>query len=110
MRQQICRYKELRGLLFEGELYRLAVPRHTAGMSVLPDRSRAVLLIGRPQAQTPHVRQPLIRLRGLDPQGVYQIQETGDVYSGSQLQGSGLCMRLPSGDAACGICTLKKVN
>lgn len=110
VRRQIRRYKNLRGLLFEGELYRLSVPRHTAWMSVLPDRSRAVLLIVRPQAQTPHVRQPLIRLRGLDPQGVYQIQETGDVYSGSQLQGSGLCMRLPSGDAACGICTLKKVN
>ena len=110
VREQIRRFKELRSLLLEGELYRLSAPRHTAWMTVLPDRSRAVVLLVRPDAQTPHVRPVLLRLQGLDPQAQYQLKETGDCYSGSQLLYSGLCLRLLPGPAACGIYTLEKIS
>jgi alpha-galactosidase len=49
----------------------------------------------------------LVRLRGLDANKVYTIQETGESYTGSELMNLGLSVRLPWGDAASVSWTLK---
>ena len=53
------------------------------------------------------VNPPLVRLRGLDAEKVYTIQETGESYTGAELMQLGLCVRLDWGDAASVSYTLK---
>ena len=43
---------------------------------------------------------PVLRLRGLDAARTYRIAETGECYGGDELMNAGLCIAIPSGDAA----------
>ena len=102
VRAAIRRIKNLRMLLLYGRFHRLLSPfegHDTSWITVSKDQRKAVLMFTRDlrQANTDH---PIVRLAGLDPDVRYLIEETGEIYGGDQLMASGLCIALPSGDAA----------
>lgn len=102
VRAQVARVKELRNTLLYGDFHRLLSPyegNDTAWLTVSKDRTEAVLMYTRAQAQS-CTFPALVRLRGLDADKVYTIAETGESYSGSELMNAGLSVRLPWGDAA----------
>lgn len=39
-----------------------------------------------------------VKLKGLDPDKFYKLENDGEVYSGSELMHAGLTMYLPAGD------------
>ena len=109
VRGQIARVKELRQILLYGNFHRLLSPyegNDTAWITVSPDKNEAVFMFTRALAKAGTYPE-LVRLRGLDANKVYTIQETGESYTGSELMNLGLSVRLPWGDAASVSWTLK---
>ncbi len=103
VKQQILRVKALRKTLLYGDFHRLLSPyegNDTAWITVSPDQREAVLTLVRAQAVSNEMP-PLVRLRGLDSDTVYQVEEIGECYTGAELMNVGLCCPLPWGDAAC---------
>ena len=102
VKRQIARVKTIRETLLYGDFHRLLSPfegNDTAWITVSPNRREAVLMLTRAQALS-YTFPPLVRLRGLDPQLTYEVAETGETYSGSELMNAGLSVKLPWGDAA----------
>ncbi len=109
VRKQIIRVKALRQTLLYGDFHRLLNPyegNDTAWITVSPDKTEAVLMYTRKLAKS-GTYAPLLRLRGLDESKTYRIEETGEVYSGSELMHLGLCIRLQWGDASSVSLTLR---
>ncbi|MBR4711364.1 MAG: alpha-galactosidase [Clostridia bacterium] len=105
----IRRVRSLRETLLYGSFHRLLSPfegHDTAWITVSPDRREAVLMFTR-DLSLPNTDAPMLRLRGLDPALVYTVEETGETYRGDELMASGLCVALPSGDAASVSLTLR---
>ena len=74
-RQQVATYKDIRPLVAGGDLYRLASPREgafSALMYVAKDKSEAVLFAYRLLPNRP-LRNPFIRLAGLDLEATYTV-------------------------------------
>ncbi len=108
----IARVKSLRNTLLYGDLHRLLSPfegHDTAWITVSKDRREAVLMLTR-DLSLPNTDAPLLRLRGLDPALHYTVVETGETCGGDELMASGLCVRLPWGDAASASLTLRAVE
>jgi alpha-galactosidase len=93
-------YKQIRGTVQEGNLYRLLSPlagEVTANQYVSQDGKQAVLFafIHSPQYRN---QPPAIRLAGLDPKATYRLRVLGQQntmeYSGAFLMESGVTVRL----------------
>ena len=109
VRRQVARVKQVRNTLLYGDFHRLLSPyegNDTAWITVSPDKSEAVFMLTRAQAKS-FAYPPLVRLRGLAPDRVYTVAETGEAYTGDELMNLGLSVRLPWGDAASVSLTLK---
>jgi len=112
VQQIIRRVKELRNTLLYGDFYRLLSPfagDDTAWITVSPDRREAVLMLLRGHA-APNSLPPLVRLQGLDQQKTYRVAETGECYTGAELENVGLLMPLPFGDCASLSYTLREAE
>lgn len=102
VRQQIAQVKRLRRTLLYGDFHRLLSPyegNDTAWITVSPDQREAVFVLVRAQALS-HEPAPILRLRGLNPDLLYTVEETGEKYTGAELMNAGLSCDLPWGDAA----------
>jgi alpha-galactosidase len=106
-------YKELRPLIQEGKLYRLLSLRNSAYASwqyVSKDQNEAVVFMflhsGQFAAQT-----PLLKLRGLHPETIYQIEGLGKPFrfTGKNIMNVGLPVTL-KGDFDSAIIRLKAVS
>ena len=85
-------YKEIRSTVQEGELYRLASPRSPHGTAVQyvnRDQTQAVLFAFRHSQQYVHPVYP-IRMRGLDPEGMYHCEQLKMTCSGASLMAVGV--------------------
>jgi alpha-galactosidase len=85
-RQHVAAYKDIRPLVVAGDLYRLVSPRSgafSALMYVAKDKSEAVLFAYRLLPSRP-LRNPLIRLAGLDENALYRIVDSARVLVGAQ--------------------------
>jgi alpha-galactosidase len=92
----IALYKEVRRTIQYGDQYRLGSPQAEAFSAVLyvsKERSEAVLFAFRTHIARPTALLPL-RLRGLDPEALYMIGDTGQTRSGSAWMHSGLLLEL----------------
>ena len=86
----VVEYNQVRGLLAEGDLYRLRDPadgKAAAWQVVSPDRSRALVTFVRILAEA-NDPVPVLRLRGLDPAAQYRIGS--DTLGGDVLMAIGL--------------------
>lgn len=94
VREQIRRYKGIRSLVADGDMYRLASPfegNTTAWMFVSEDKTEFFFAYFRIQAKVnPAITR--IHLQGIDPDMVYQCMETGICYRGDELMEIGLVM------------------
>ena len=109
VRQQVKRVKALRPTLLYGDFHRLLSPyegNDTAWITVSPDKTEAVFMLTRALAKS-GTAPILVKLRGLDENKLYTVEETGECYSGSELMHLGVSVRLPWGDAASISWTLK---
>lgn len=99
-KRQIAIYKEIRGLVQQGDLYRLQSPfegNETAWMFVRPDQNEALLFYFRVLAE-PNGPLRSVKLQGLDPAKDYEVVGSGEVYGGDRLMNAGLSMASVRGD------------
>ncbi len=85
-------YKKVRHIVQDGDLYRLKSPRtgeFAAFQYVTPEKTESLLFAFTLQ-QGFGKRMPNIRLRGLDPDLAYELDGSGQVFSGSYLMSYGL--------------------
>ena len=90
-RSLVQEYNRVRGLLADGDLYRLRAPDDqtwTAWQVVAPDASRSLVTFVRILAGS-NEPIPVLRLRGLDPTARYQIDD-GEILGGDVLMAIGL--------------------
>ena len=96
--EQVKTYKSLQPLLFEGDYYRLTDPAKNelaACQFVSKDRSESLVVLVHTDAHANPV--PLhVRLRGLDPAAVYELDGTD--CGGDQLMHAGFTPALPFGE------------
>ncbi|RKP53832.1 alpha-galactosidase [Cohnella endophytica] len=100
VKRQVQRYKELRGLIQFGELYRLKSPfegNDAAWMIVSEDRSEAYVSYYRVLAE-PHEQLGRLRLKGLDPDSDYAVEGSVQTVGGDQLMSWGLGIPPGHGD------------
>lgn len=96
MKEQITRYKELRGLIQFGDLYRLKNPfegNETAWMIVSADQKEAFVAFFR-VLSVAHAPKQVLKLQGLDPEIAYEVEGEEDVFYGDELMHAGL--RVPN--------------
>ena len=92
VRSQVERYKEMRGFLQSGDLYRLLSPFETnnAAWEIISEDGKQVFAAYfRIQSQ---VNTGISRMRfaGLEPEGRYRDTDTGDVWFGDELMQIGI--------------------
>lgn len=101
-KQQIETYKEIRGLVQQGELYRLLSPfegNETSWMFVSRDRNEALLFYFKVLAE-PNAPLRNVKLEGLDPEKNYCLEASGEIYGGDRLMALGLPVSSLRGDFA----------
>jgi alpha-galactosidase len=109
VKRHVALYKQLRGLIQAGDLYRLRSPfegNETAWMFVSEDRREAVAFYFRTLAEpNPPLRR--LRLRGLDPALTYRVIGTGSKIAGDQLMYYGWNVPPLQGDFASAVLRLQ---
>lgn len=101
-KQQIETYKEIRGLVQQGEMYRLLSPfegNETSWMFVSRDRNEALLFYFKVLAE-PNAPLRNVKLEGLDPEKNYCLEASGEIYGGDRLMALGLPVSSLRGDFA----------
>ena len=91
-RNLVCEYQRVRGLLAAGDLYRLRAPDDqtwAAWMVVAPDGSQALVTYVRILAVS-NPPLPVLRLRGLQPEARYRLDEGDEILGGEVLMAIGL--------------------
>jgi alpha-galactosidase len=98
-RKKIAQYKEIREITHRGDAYRLISPYGETNRSVLQyvskDKKNAVVFNYR-LAEYPDnttwatENSPLVKLRGLQPDAQYKIDDFKDTYSGAYLMEVGI--------------------
>ncbi len=94
VKEQVAFYKSVRALVQNGDMYRLRSPfegNETAWMFVSADRSDALLGHFRVLAE-PNPASSRIKLRGLCPDAMYRLEQTGCIYGGDELMYAGILL------------------
>ena len=100
MKAQILRYKALRPLVQFGDFYRLRNPfegADTAWMVSAQEGKHILVWYYKPYAQAEEAYLG-VKLRHLEEEALYQLAETGEIYSGSILMHMGLTLQWKNGD------------
>ncbi|MCW3820500.1 alpha-galactosidase [Micromonospora sp. DR5-3] len=107
----VKRYKEIRETVQFGQLYRLASPRRGefSSLSYVASDGSQVVLFAFAQTVRYCVQTRLVRLRGLQPDAVYENVDTGGRFSAAYLVGHGLRVSLV-GDYASELVVLRTVS
>ncbi|CAM4049698.1 alpha-galactosidase [Cohnella lubricantis] len=98
--RQVEEYKEIRGLVQQGDFYRLLSPfegNETAWQFVSADKSEAYAIYVRTLA-IPNGPLARLRLKGLDPNKNYKLYGTDRIYGGDELMYAGLPLPMLQGD------------
>jgi len=98
--RQVEEYKEIRGLVQQGDFYRLLSPfegNETAWQFVSADKSEAYAIYARTLA-IPNGPLARLRLKGLDPSKNYKLRGTERVFGGDELMYAGLPLPILDGD------------
>lgn len=92
IRQQVAMYHDTYDLIHNGDLYRLVSPFDNAFRAVwqfvAENKSRTMVTVV--TMRMDYIPHTLVRLRGLDPDGFYENEATGQRYSGALLMNAGL--------------------
>lgn len=94
VKQQVLTYKKYESLICEGTYYRLSSPftePFAAWMSVSGDKKQALVSVVRLEAEG-NAASMYLKCKGLNPNAVYQEENTGVLYDGAALMGAGLVL------------------
>ncbi|MFH8377439.1 alpha-galactosidase [Streptomyces cyaneofuscatus] len=113
----VARYKAVRSTVLTGHQFRLGSPSDGAHavQYVARDGGESVVFQWR-AGPVDRAQAPRLRLRGLDPQAAYRVDDdggtlpTGTVRSGAGLAAHGLPARLPPGDHASRMLALRRAE
>lgn len=100
VKRQVALYKDIRSLVQQGEYYRLKSPfegNETAWMFVSEDRTEALVFFFKALAE-PNTPQKKLRLKGLNPDYDYFVDEGTVPYGGDHLMQVGLTIPSSHGD------------
>ena len=100
IKRQVAFFKEHYDLIQRGDYYRLSDPFRdpfTAWQQVSPDRREALVSV---VSGCAHAAAPFrwLRLKGLEPDAEYRINDGKELWSGSVLMAAGWPMPMPTGD------------
>lgn len=112
VKDQVAIYKEIRGLVQQGELYRLLSPfagNETSWMFVSKDKTESVVMYVKVLGE-PYGPSRRLKLRGLQPDRRYNIVGTEETYWGDELMNVGLCFRSKNGDFKSNLWRLRAVD
>jgi len=112
IKDNIKRYKTIGNLILNGDLYRLASPfetDHFGQIVVSKDKSKAFAIVGN-RLVTSRESAFYLKLKGLDPNSTYQIEETGKQFKGNTLMNFGLPFKPEFGDFVTKAFVLTKVD
>jgi alpha-galactosidase len=97
-RDLVARYKEIRPIVQEGRLYRLASPSRSPGgetaLMYLDESGEEAVLFAFRTGASPLAGPWRVRLQGLDPQATYRVEGLPKPISGALLMGEGLPLTL----------------
>lgn len=102
IRRQVALHKKLRGLISNGDFYRLISPfqnNNCLWQVVAKDGSETIFLYARVRSM-PNPNATVVRLTGLEPESLYQDMETGREYRGDELMYYGVNLQTPAMDYA----------
>ena len=102
VKAQIARFKNDGPLIHNGAYYRLTEPLagNIAAWEFVSDDRRKALVSGVVFRTEPNHTQYRIRLRGLDSEANYRLEESGVIYKGSALMNGGILLPKTWGDYA----------
>ena len=94
VKQQVRTYKKYESLICEGTYYRLSSPftePFAAWMSVSGNKKQALVSVVRLEAEG-NATSMYLKCKGLNPNIVYQEENTGVLYDGAALMGAGFVL------------------
>lgn len=116
VKEQVAAYKQIRGLVQRGDLYRLKSPfegNESAWMFVSEDREEALAYYFQVMA-VPHAPRRSLRLAGLNPELEYEVQsgdnEATSTYGGDRLMQLGLSLAYQQKDYESGCFRIRAVQ
>jgi alpha-galactosidase len=100
VRDQIIRFKKDRGLIHNGRYYRLSNPLkdNVAAWAFGADDGSALFVCGMIYRTEPNMLRYTLRLRGLVPDRIYRLEESGALYTGAALMEGGVVLAKSWGD------------
>ena len=101
IKEQVKEYHKYYDVIHFGELYRLITPFENefkvAWEFVSEDKKEALVTVV--HIKLPYDNLFFLKLKGLDPEKIYEVEDTGETYSGAFLMNAGLNLtHKPSGD------------
>ena len=113
IRRQIRTYKDDAELILTGDLYRLKNP-FTDGCFcelIVDDKKTQAYFVYMRSLNEPHVFvQPYVKLKGLNSEKYYLLEERGEIRSGESLEKIGIRPILPVGDFASEVIHLRELE
>lgn len=112
IKEQIRFYKSIRQVILNGTFYRLKNPQNgneAAWNFVSGDGSTVLYFYFRILADPRRISLP-VRLQGLDPDGVYRLEENGVCYGGDELMYAGLTSYPENEDFSGHVFVLRRVS
>lgn len=94
IKEQVAFYKDIRPVIQYGDFYRILSPfegNNTAWNFVSPDKKQVVAMYFNILAQ-PACPLQVLRLKGLDPNALYRVRSTGELFGGDELMFVGLSL------------------
>ena len=101
IKEQVKEYHKYYDVIHFGELYRLITPFENefkvAWEFVSEDKKEALVTVV--HIKLPYDNLFFLKLKGLDPEKIYEVEDSGETYSGAYLMNAGLNLtHKPSGD------------
>lgn len=101
IKEQVKEYHKYYDVIHFGELYRLITPFENefkvAWEFVSKDKKEALVTVV--NIKLPYDNLFFLKLKGLDPEKIYEVEDSGETYSGAYLMNAGLNLtHKPSGD------------
>ena len=101
IKEQVKEYHKYYDVIHYGELYRLITPFENefkvAWEFVSEDKKEALVTVV--NIKLPYDNLFFLKLKGLDPEKIYEVEDSGETYSGAYLMNAGLNLtHKPNGD------------
>lgn len=112
IKEEISLYKNLREAIQFGDFYRLVSPfdKNAAAWNFVSEDKNTVVFLHVQVLSQPAYNVPVIFLQGLDPDDLYQRQDTGEVFGGDELMYAGVTIPRKKEDFSAALIIYEKIN